>query len=226
MSGKPHTNWAGRALRGYGSIEVVLDRVVLGGSAVAGTVGAVVLILGEIRAGWVAKVGVWAYGAGLVAMVVCSAGYHFTSRPRLKEWLRRWDHAAIFLMIAGTCSPFIALYGKGVWSIGPLAIVWLVAIAGVAVKLLLPRRFELASIIVYLAMGGILIVALGPVMHLLSPWTIVLLSLGAAIYVLGLAFHMWDDLPYQNVVWHLMVIAAAACHYAAIFITLRHLAQI
>ncbi len=127
MSGKPHTNWAGRALRVYRPSEVVLDRVVLGGAAVAGTAAAIVLILSEIRADWIAKVAVRAYAAGLVAMVACSAGYHFASRPRLKEWLRRWDHATIFLMIAGTCSPFIALYGKGVWSIGPLALVWLVA---------------------------------------------------------------------------------------------------
>lgn len=73
----------------------MLDRVVLGGAAVAGTVAAIALIVSEIRAGWIVKAGVWAYAACLVAMVACAV--HFASRPALKDWLRRWDHAAIFL---------------------------------------------------------------------------------------------------------------------------------
>jgi hemolysin III len=156
------------------------------------------------------------YGIGLIAVFGFSAGYNMARRPGWKEALRRLDHAAIFVMIAGSYTPFAVSAIGGTWGLGLLAVVWGVALLGVALKLFLPRRFERLSIALYLAQGWAILAALEPLAAAVSGTTLGLLVIGGGLYTLGVVFHLCHRLPYHNAIWHGLVLVAAGCHYAAV----------
>jgi hemolysin III len=173
--------------------------------ATAGAGGSFLLILGAAL-----------YAVGLLAMLGLSAAYNLWPPSPIKELLRRLDHAAIFVMIAGTFTPFVMNRVGGAWGFGLLAFVWSVAVAGVFMKLVFPRRWERATIALYIGLGlSILFIAdlLAAAISTSSAW---LLVAGSATYILGVVFHVWERLPYQNAIWHWMVLAAAMLHYTAV----------
>jgi hemolysin III len=159
---------------------------------------------------------VLAYCGGLIGMLVCSAAYNMVSSPRLKPVLRRFDHAAIFVMIAGTYTPFTVNRLQSGWSAAMTAAVWSIAVVAGTAKLFMPRRLERYSLLLYLALGWIGLIALKPLIAGLDTKMLVLLGAGGARYSLGTIFHVWRGLSYQNAVWHAFVLAAAGCHYAAV----------
>ncbi|MDP2621959.1 MAG: hemolysin III family protein [Hyphomicrobiales bacterium] len=156
------------------------------------------------------------YGAGLVAMFACSAAYHLIRKGKAKELFRRLDHAAIFVMIAGTYTPFALLNMGGAWGIGLLSAVWAIALFGAAAKLFLPRAFERISLALYLAQGWAVLVTLKPLAAAVPTLALVLIVVGGVLYTLGVLFHLWRRLPYHNAIWHGFVLIAAGVHYAAI----------
>ncbi len=156
------------------------------------------------------------YGFGLLAMLACSALYNLTTQARLKALFRRFDHAAIFVMIAGTYTPFSLIVIGGGWGVALLGFVWSVALTGVFLKLRYPLRFEKLSVAAYLLLGWVIVAAFDPLVSGASLAALILLVVGGALYSLGVIFHLWERLPYQNAIWHVFVLAAAACHYAAI----------
>jgi len=156
------------------------------------------------------------YGLGLLAMLGCSALYNLSGHGRWKLIFRRLDHAAIFVMIAGTYTPFMVVVLGGAWGFGLLAFVWSVALAGVALKLFWPQRLDRLSVAAYLLLGWSIVVAAGPLLGAISVPGLVLLIAGGALYSLGVVFHLWQRLPYQNAIWHAFVLAAAACHFSAV----------
>ena len=160
------------------------------------------------------------YAFGLIAMLGCSALYHMThhSKQRLKALFRRFDHAAIFVMIAGTNTPFSLMVIGGGWGWALLGFVWTIALVGVMMKLLFPLRFEKLSVAVYLLLGWTVLFALQPLVSSASLAGLVLLITGGGLYSLGVLFHLWERLPYQNAIWHVFVLAAAACHFTAILL--------
>lgn len=161
------------------------------------------------------------YSTGLVAMFGCSAAYNLTMRPRPKEVLRRFDHAAIFIMIAGTYTPLALIALGGSWGVGLFVAVWAVAIIGVAVKLLYPRAFERTSIAIYLAQGWAALVSIDPLMTSLPHPSLLLLGIGGILYTAGVAFHLWRSLRYHNAIWHGFVLVAASLHYAAVLAAMK-----
>ena len=156
------------------------------------------------------------YGVGLLAMLGCSALYNLAATGSRKALLRRLDHAAIFMMIAGTYTPvaLLAVGGASGWAL--LAVVWTGAAGGVALKLLAPRRFERVSIAAYLLLGWAGLAALDPLLAALPPRDLALLAGGGLLYSLGVAVHLSTGLPYHNALWHALVLAAATCHYAVV----------
>ena len=156
------------------------------------------------------------YCAGLVAMLSFSASYNLVSHPGWKAVLRRYDHAAIFVMIAGTYTPFTLISMGDALGHALLSLVWLVALLGAAVKLLMPGRFERASIALYLALGWIMIFAIEPLILAVDRSSLMLLAVGGILYSAGVVFHLWERLTYSNAIWHAFVLAAAACHYVAV----------
>jgi hemolysin III len=156
------------------------------------------------------------YGAGLVSMFACSAAYNLIRKERAKELFRRLDHAAIFVMIAGTYTPFAILNMGGAWGTGLMAAVWAIALIGAAVKLMFPRTFERISIALYLAQGWAVLVTVKPLAAAVPTLALVLILIGGVLYTLGVVFHLWHRLPYHNAIWHGFVLVAAGVHYAAI----------
>jgi hemolysin III len=156
------------------------------------------------------------YSCGLMAMLMCSALYNGDNRPSRRDLLRRLDHAAIFVMIAGSYTPFLLIKLKGTWSHSLLIYVWVVAGLGVALKLIWPYRFERLSVVLYLFLGWTMLVVIEPLFSAISVTAIALLAVGGVLYSVGVIFHLWERLAYQQPIWHGFVIAGAACHYAAI----------
>jgi hemolysin III len=160
------------------------------------------------------------YGLALVATFSFSAGYNLVVRPKLKEVLRRLDHAAIFLMIAGTYTPFILIKMQTPWGFGLLAVVWTMAAIGIAIKLFAPRFLDGLSTALYLVQGWAVLAAWEPLMSALPGVALTLLMIGGVLYTVGVVFHLWERLPYQNAIWHGFVLSAASCHFAAVIFLL------
>jgi len=203
--------------RPYGVRELAADRWVhiLGvGFAVLGSI-ALLIVVGLFGDG-AALAAVVPYVVGLNAMLICSAAYNLTKPSPRREFLRRFDHAAIFLMIAGTYTPLTTAYLDGAWAITITLVIWAIAVAGVSVKLAFPRRFERISIAIYLAMGWILVIPIRPLLASLELSTTILIAAGGVLFTVGTLFHVRHHMPYQNAIWHGFVLAASACHYAAI----------
>lgn len=163
--------------------------------------------------GQVAPVAVYVFG--LLAMLGCSAAYNVWRSYRSRDWLRRLDHAAIFVMIAGTYTPLV-LRLPGAWPIVLAAGVWSAAAAGIVVKLWQPRRVEAISIALYLALGWCGLIAIEPLLLSFPSSTLTLLLVGGLIYSAGVALHVSRNLPYGRALWHASVLLAAAVHYAAL----------
>lgn len=158
------------------------------------------------------------YGLALVAMFSCSAGYHLVIHPKIKEVFRRLDHAAIFFMIAGTYTPFILIKMNDPWGLTLLAVVWTMAAIGIAIKLFAPRFLEGLTVALYLVQGWAVLAAWQPLMTALPGVVLTLLMIGGVLYTVGVVFHLWDRLPYQNAIWHGFVLTAASVHYAAVMV--------
>lgn len=157
------------------------------------------------------------YGIGLLAMLGSSALYHLVKEGRWKLRLRRLDHAAIFLMIAGTYTPVVALTIPGTWGWSLLAAVWVGAAAGAAVKFLAPGRFERLSVLAYLVLGWAGMAAIGPLLDALRTPDMVLLAAGGLLYSFGVLMHLSTRLRYHNALWHVFVLVATGCHFVAIY---------
>lgn len=155
------------------------------------------------------------YATGLVAMFVCSAAYNVFRRSRRRAWLQRFDHAAIFAMIGGTYTPFTVRL-ESVWSLALTSVVWAIAGLGIAAKLLQPRWIEPVSIGLYLALGWIGLVAIRPFAQSMDTTTLALLGAGGVMYTVGVIFHLWRTLPFQNAIWHGFVLVGAGLHYGAV----------
>jgi len=197
--------------------EQLADRCIHYVGLVASIVGAVVLIVAAVdRKRGLTIVSVVIYGGGLLGMIGASALYNMAGQSRRKELFRRLDHAAIFLMIAGTYTPLTLVRIGGGWGFGIATFVWLVSAIGIAMKLLFPRRFEVFSIMLYLVLGWTILVGLRPLFEAVPLPTILLLGVGGLLYSVGVVFHLWRSLPYQNAIWHGFVLGAAACQWVAI----------
>jgi hemolysin III len=204
--------------RAYSRGELVADRTVHVVGVTAGVAGVAVLIsLVVVRRHWAELASVVAYSAGLVAMLSFSAAYNLNYLGPNKTLLRRLDHASIFVMIAGTYTPFTVNGLDGAWSIAMTTLVWTLAAAGVAVKLFGPvHSSTFYSAILYLAFGWVGLVAIRPFLNGLSGPVLILLGMGGLLYSIGVVFHALQRMPYQNAIWHGFVLAGAAAHFAAV----------
>ncbi|CCG08653.1 PAQR family membrane homeostasis protein TrhA [Pararhodospirillum photometricum] len=156
------------------------------------------------------------YALGLMATFGFSAAYNISMSPRWKDLLRRFDHAAIYLMIAGTYTPLAMISVGGVVGYALLSVVWTIALIGLVLKLSWPDRFERLSLVLYLALGWLGLAAAGSIIAALPVAALVLLLIGGLMYTTGVIFHLWTRLSFHKAIWHGFVLTAAVCHYAAV----------
>lgn len=210
----------------YTPREIVADGVIHGLGVVLGLSGAVALVATALTAhlGFGERAAVVLYATALVLMLGVSAVYNLYPVGPRKWLLRRADHALIYLMIAGTYTPLVALVGSGTRAYLLLAVIWLVALVGIAIKLFMPGRYDRLSIGLYLMLGWSGLLAYESVIAALQPTALWLLAIGGMLYSVGVLFHVWRTLPFQNAIWHGFVLAATACHYGTIWASLNGLA--
>jgi hemolysin III len=157
------------------------------------------------------------YAVGLLTMLALSTAYNFAA-PRFQPLLRRFDHAGIFLMIAGCYTPFTTQHLTGAWAWGMTAAVWGIALFGVMAKLLLPGLGKGFWIVVYLALGWLMVIAVQPIMQSLGLAPLILMAVGGLLYSVGVIFYANKAMRYRRAIWHGHVVVAAAVHWVAVLL--------
>jgi hemolysin III len=189
------------------------------GLGLLGSLVALPLLLATTRGradGWT-TLGVVVFGTTLVLMYLASTLYHAVPHPRAKRLLRTVDHSAIYLLIAGTYTPFLLGPLRGAWGWSLLAVIWSLAALGVIAKWTIGFRFPRLSTAVYLGMGWLIVVAAVPLVRAVSPAGLRWLAAGGLCYTAGVVFHATDHrLRFGHAVWHLFVTGGSVCHFLAV----------
>ena len=186
------------------------------GAAAALAGGAVLITLAAIHGdGWQLGAAI-TFGVTLLLLYLASTLYHSIQHPIAKGRLKVFDHCAIYLLIAGTYTPFTLIGLRGPWGWGLFAAIWTLALAGVVFKLFYTGRFKTLSTLIYVAMGWLVLVAFKPMLSSLDGWTIGWLLAGGVFYTLGTYFYHRESIPYAHAIWHLFCIAGSVCHYVAV----------
>jgi len=187
-------------------------------------VGLVLSIIGWIvllgAAGWAGDgwdlAAAAVYGGSLVFLYGTSTAYHSARSPRTKRMLRILDHVAIFLLIAGTYTPFTVVLVRDGWGWTLLAVIWGLAVAGLLFKLFSTHRFHPAATTLYLLMGWMGVLLANPVSAALPMGALLLIAAGGLAYTAGVVFYGWHSLRYSHAIWHTFVLVGSICHYIAV----------
>ena len=202
--------------RPYGRDELLADAIIHGGGIIAALAGGAYVLAHAQHTGGGKVAALFLYLVALVSMLGFSAAYNFTPASPAKWILRRFDHSAIYIMIAGTYTPLLMQLPSAALASALAAIVWGGALAGVIMKVLLPGRFDNLAIGIYLALGWVGIFAAKSFLGVLPLITMVLIAVGGFFYSAGVPFYLWERLKYQNAIWHGFVVTAAACQFTGI----------
>jgi hemolysin III len=197
--------------------EEVANSISHGLGLVLALVAAPILVLAAVRAGSVPFiVGVSVFGGTMVLLYLASTLYHSITHEAAKNICRLFDHTAIFLLIAGTYTPFSLGVLRGPWGWSMLAVVWTLAIVGITLKMNKRTRHSRISIVLYVIMGWLAVVAVKPIVMLIPVPGILLILAGGIAYTGGLAFFASERIRYNHFIWHLFVIAGTTCHFFAV----------
>jgi len=197
--------------------EEVANSISHGLGLLLAVVAVPILVLAAIKAGSAHFiVGVSVFGGTMVMLYLASTLYHSLTHDAAKRFFRLFDHSAIFLLIAGTYTPFALGVLRGPWGWSLLAIVWSLAIVGITLKIRKRTRHSRISIVLYVLMGWLAVVAIKPIVMLIPVPGIVLILAGGLAYTGGLAFFAAQRIRYNHFIWHLFVIAGTTCHFFAV----------
>ncbi|MGN6551756.1 MAG: PAQR family membrane homeostasis protein TrhA [Pararhizobium sp.] len=207
----------------YDRAELLADGVVHVISVAFAVLGAAALLaMAAAELSPAERSGFGVYSVCLIATLGVSAAYNMWPVSQIKWMLRRFDHACIFLLVAGTYTPFaLRLGATGDWL---LTCVWIVAGLGMVLKIVFTGHFDRIAVFFYLALGWSGLAFFHVMAANLAPTTIILILIGGLAYTLGVVFHLWGSLRFQNAIWHTLVLVGAAFHYGAVMVTLSSLA--
>lgn len=204
----------------YSDIEERANAITHGLGVVLGVVG---LILLQIRAFdhqadtlTIASMAV--YGSSIILLFLASTLYHSITTEKTKRLLKTLDHCAIYLLIAGSYTPFLLVSLRTPLAMGLMAVIWGIALVGIIMKIAFVYRFKRLSLVTYLAMGWLSLIVVYQLAMNIEMGGLVLLALGGVIYSLGVIFYVAKRIPYNHAIWHLFVLAGCACHFFAIYL--------
>lgn len=199
-------------------IEEWLNSATHGIGAVLSVIGTIALVVAAGQMGDAWKVVSFSiFGATLIMLYMASAFYHGSRSPRLRSVFKTLDHCAIFLLIAGTYTPFLLVNMRGTVGWTFFSIIWSLALSGVILKVVFKHRFRLVRVGIYLLMGWLIVFASADLVNSLSETALHLTIAGGLVYTVGVVFYLLDRIPYMHAIWHLFVIGGSACHFSAIY---------
>jgi hemolysin III len=214
---KPTLNSSPTGERALSLREEIANSISHGLGLVLAIAAVPVLVLSAMRIGSIGFiVGVSVFGGTMVFLYLASTLYHSVTHEGAKRFFRLFDHSAIFLLIAGTYTPFGLGVLRGPWGSTLLVIVWSLALIGVMMKVIVGTRYSWISIVLYLVMGWLAVVAIKPILVLVPAPGILLILAGGIAYTSGLSFFAAHRLRYNHFIWHLFVIAGTTCHFFAV----------
>ncbi len=188
------------------------------GAIAALIAGTILIVIAGQSASASGIVSVSIYAATLLLLYLTSVIYHASRQPKARARWKVADHCAIYLLIAGTYTPFSLVSLRGAWGWSLFGVVWGLALAGVIFKLFYTGRFKKTSTALYVAMGWVCVIAIVPLMRALSNWEFGWLIAGGVVYTLGTVFYLNKRIPYSHAIWHLFVLGGSACHFVAIYL--------
>jgi hemolysin III len=201
-------------LRSYSQLEEILHSITHGFGFILSVIGFVLLVMHARSQGTILHImSVSIFCSSLVILYISSFLYHSFRNPDIKRFFKIVDHAAIFLLIAGSYTPMMLINVKGVlgWSI--FIIVWIIAITGIFIKIFALSKFQKYSIYMYLTMGWLCVLAIHKMIYCVPKASLILLMSGGLAYTIGAIFYLWKKLPYNHAIWHVFVLCGSACHY-------------
>lgn len=197
--------------------EEIANSITHGIGAVLSVTGLVVLVILAALYGDMWRVVSFSiYGSTLIILYLVSTLYHSSQDPRVKRTFRFLDHASIFLLIAGTYTPFLLVSMRGAWGWTLFGIIWGLACLGIVFKALFMGRFRIFSVVIYILMGWLCVIALREMLVSIPPGGMLWLAIGGATYTAGVIFYAWKQLPYNHAIWHMFVLCGSICHYLSI----------
>ncbi len=158
------------------------------------------------------------YGASIIVLFLASTLYHAIPSPQAKRWLKTFDHSAIYLLIAGSYTPFLLVSLRTPLAIGLMIVIWSIALLGIIMKVAFVYRFKRFSLISYLLMGWLSLVVIYQLAITLDVGGLTLLACGGVIYSLGVIFYVAKRIPFNHAIWHCFVLAGCVCHFLAIYL--------
>lgn len=200
----------------YSRAEEITNSITHGIAALLSVAGlSVLVVLASLKGDPWRIVSFSIYGASMVALFLSSTLYHSIPTQGAKRFFQRMDHAAIYLLIAGTYTPFMLVTLRGVIGWTLLSTIWTLALTGIALEIFCHGRFKRLSLALYLGMGWLSILVIKPVLTQLSSGGMFLLALGGILYTFGVIFYVWKRIPFNHAIWHVFVLAASTCHFFA-----------
>jgi len=202
----------------YSLAEEIAHALTHGVGAIAAIVGLVFMLVWAVSYGdtfHVVSAGI--YGASLILLYLASTLYHAFPWPRIKAFFQQMDHAAIYVLIAGTYTPFALVNLRGAWGWTLLAVVWSIALIGVIMEVAMKERKKWLSLSLYLGLGWMALVVIQPMLETVEAGGLWLLLAGGLAYTFGVIFYVWKSLRFHHAIWHVFVLAGSVLHFFSVF---------
>lgn len=206
--------------QGYTLAEEIANSISHGIGLVFGIVGLVLLLVQatDSNASTMAIASYSLYGGSMILLFLASTLYHAIPHQRAKVWLKKFDHCAIYLLIAGTYTPFLLVGLDSPLARGLMTVIWGLALLGILFKLTIAHRFKVLSLVTYLTMGWLSLIVIYQLATRLSVGGVTLLAVGGLVYSLGVIFYVCKRIPYNHAIWHGFVLGGSLCHFLAIYL--------
>ncbi|WP_158125559.1 PAQR family membrane homeostasis protein TrhA [Vibrio fluvialis] len=204
----------------YSVKEEVANAISHGVGLILGIVGLVLLLVKAVdhRADALTIVSMSIYGDSMIALFLASTLYHAIPHQNAKRWLKTFDHCAIYLLIAGSYTPFLLVSLRTPLAFGLMIVIWSIALIGIIMKIAFVYRFKRLSLVTYLTMGWLSLIVIYQLALNLDVGGLTLLAAGGVVYSLGVIFYVAKRIPYNHAIWHAFVLAGCACHFLAIYL--------